>query len=59
VSGTDGKPGSGAYALNEKGESAYPAKRYANLDKQDLREKVWSYTNLALTQIRAGGTFEG
>jgi hypothetical protein len=59
VSGTDGKPGSGAYALDEKGESAYPAKRYANLDKQDLREKVWSYTNLALTQIRAGGTFEG
>jgi hypothetical protein len=28
------------------------------LDKQDLREKVWSHTNLALKQIRAGGRFE-
>ena len=59
VRGTDGEPGSGAYALNEKGDSAYSAKRYANVDRQDLREKVWSHTNLALKQIRAGGRFEG
>ncbi|GAB7335047.1 hypothetical protein MBLNU13_g06905t1 [Cladosporium sp. NU13] len=59
VKGTDGEPGSGAYALNEKGESAYPTKRYANLDKQGLREKIWSHTNQALKQIRAGGKFEG
>lgn len=59
VKGTDGEPGSGAYALNEKGESAYSAKRYGNLDKQSLREQVWSHTNLALKQIRAGGVFEG
>lgn len=59
IKGTDGEPGSGTYALNEKGESAYPAKRYANLDKQDLREKVWNHTILALEQIRAGGEFEG
>lgn len=59
VKGTDGEPGSGAYALNEKGESAYPAKRYVGLDKQGLREKVWNHTNLALGQIRAGDVFEG
>ena len=59
VKDTDGEDGSGAYSLNEKGESAYPAKRYANLDKQDLREKVWNHTNLALKQIRAGDIFEG
>ena len=58
VKGTDGEPGSGAYALNEKGESAYPAKRYINLDKQDLREKIWSHTNLALKEIRAGRKFQ-
>ena len=58
VKGTAGVPGSGAYALNEMGESAYPVKRYVKLDKQDLREKVWSHTNLALKQIRAGGRFE-
>lgn len=58
VKGTDGEPGSGAYALNEKGESAYPAKRYVNLDKQDLREKIWSHTNLALKEIRAGRKFQ-
>lgn len=59
VKGTDGEPGSGAYALNEKGESAYPAKRYDCLDKQNLREKIWNHTNLALQQIRDGGVFEG
>ena len=59
VQGTDGESGSGAYALDEKGENAYPAKRYGNLDKQDLREKVWNHTNLVLKEIRAGGKFEG
>lgn len=59
VKGTDGQPGSGTYALNEKGESAYPAKRYDSLDKQDLRETVWNHTNLALEQIREGHVFEG
>lgn len=58
VEGTDGVSGSGAYALNEKGESAYPAKRYGRLDKQELRGKVWNHTNLALKQIRAGNKFE-
>jgi hypothetical protein len=59
VKGTDGESGSSAYALNEKGESAYPAKRYDSLGKQDLREKVWNHTNLALKEIRAGGIFAG
>lgn len=57
VKGTDGDLGRGAYALNEKGESAYPVKRYINLDKRDLREKVWKHTNMALEQVRAGGVF--
>lgn len=59
VKGTDGKTGSGAYALNETGEDAYPTKRYAKVDKVDLRETVWNHTTMALEQIRAGGTFEG
>jgi hypothetical protein len=58
VKGTDGESGSGAYALDENGENAYPAKRYAGLNKQDLSEKVWTHTNLALKEIRAGGAFE-
>ena len=59
VKGTDEELGGGAYALKENGESAYPVKRYLNLDKQDLREKVWGHTTLALKQIRAGGKLEG
>ena len=59
IRGTDGEPGGGAYALNEKGESTYPSKRYAGLNKQDLRGQVWAHTNLALKQIRAGEVFEG
>lgn len=59
VKGTDGALGSGAYALNERGESAYPVKRYIILDKHRLRERVWIHTNMALEQVRAGGVFAG
>ena len=59
IRGTDGIPGSGAYALKETGESSYPTKRYTQLDKGDLKEKVWNHTNLALEQIRAGEVFKG
>lgn len=57
IRGTDGIPGSGAYALKKTGESSYPPKRYKRLDKRDLREKVWNHTNLALEQIRSGRSF--
>lgn len=59
IRGTDGILGSGAYALKETGESSYPTKRYTQLDKRGLREKVWNHTNLALEQIRAGEVFKG
>lgn len=55
IKGTDGNPGSGAYALKETGESSYPTKRYERLDKRELKEKIWNHTNTALEQIRAGG----
>ena len=33
ITGTDGKLGSGAYALTWPGDSSYAAKRYTSLDK--------------------------
>lgn len=59
VKGTDGALGSGAYALNETGENAYPVKCYISLDRRGLREKVWIHTNMALEQVRAGSIFAG
>jgi hypothetical protein len=58
VRGTNGELGSGAYALNEFGKSAYPSKRYDKLDKHDLMQRVWDHTNMALEQVRAGSAFK-
>jgi hypothetical protein len=58
VEGTDGELGSGSYALNESGKSAYPSKRYDKLDKYDLKQKVWDHTNMALERVRAGSVFK-
>jgi hypothetical protein len=59
VESTGGELGSGAYALNEHGKSAYPSKRYDKLDKHDLKQNVWEHTNMALEQVRTGNVFKG
>jgi NAD(P)-dependent dehydrogenase (short-subunit alcohol dehydrogenase family) len=58
ITGTDGKLGSGAYALGWSGETVYPKKRYASLDKEGLRKNVWDHTNQALDDIRTQGIFK-
>ncbi|KAJ5002954.1 Short-chain dehydrogenase/reductase SAT2 [Colletotrichum sp. SAR 10_66] len=57
ISGTDGQPGSGSYMLTWNGESCYAAKKYASVDKDALRQKLWDHSNAVLEVIRAGKVF--
>ena len=55
--GTNGRPGSGVYALNWDGENNYKAKSYENINKDEMRKKVWDHTMKAFEVIEAGGVF--
>jgi hypothetical protein len=57
VLGTDGKPGSGVYALTWNGENTHNAKAYEKIDKDELRAKVWQHTKKAFDVISAGEVF--
>ena len=57
ITGTDGKPGSGVYSLTWDGESKYHAKMYANINKDEMRKKVWDHTMRAFEVIEAGSVF--
>jgi hypothetical protein len=57
ITGTDGKPGSGVYSLNWNDESNYPVKKYATVDKDAMRKKVWDHTMRAFEVIEKGGVF--
>ena len=52
--GTDGRIGSGAYAVNIKGEVVPTQKAYAKYEGQDLEGKIWSHTQRAFGEIEAG-----
>lgn len=54
---TDGRPGSGVYSVYKNGESNRIAKSYENIDKDDMRRKVWDHTMKAFELIEAGGIF--
>ncbi|KAF6809245.1 short-chain dehydrogenase [Colletotrichum sojae] len=58
IAGTNGGRGGGAYALTWSGESSYPEKKFASLDKEGLRKKMWDHTSSALEVIRSGGVFK-
>lgn len=58
IVGTNGSRGGGSYALTWSGESSYPAKRFASVDKDGLRKKMWDHTSSALEVIRSGGVFK-
>ncbi|KAI9790326.1 MAG: hypothetical protein M1835_001049 [Candelina submexicana] len=57
--GTDGNPGSGAYAVNWDGEPISTAKAYKRVRAEGLSEKVWDHTMKAFEEIEAGRTFKG
>ncbi|KIW69021.1 hypothetical protein PV04_04925 [Phialophora macrospora] len=50
-------PGSGVYSLTWSGESNYPAEKYAAVDKEGLRTKVYEHTMKAFQVIEEGGVF--
>lgn len=57
IKGTDGKPGSGAYALNWNGEDLSKHKQYEKVSKDGLRKKIWDHTNRAFEVIGGGNVF--
>ncbi|KAK8133786.1 hypothetical protein PG984_005798 [Apiospora sp. TS-2023a] len=60
VKGMDGRPGSGAYSLDWKGNDAHNKKVYAKYDDdgiEALKKQVWEHTNKAFEVIAAGKPF--
>jgi hypothetical protein len=55
--GTDGRPGSGAYALGSAGEDVLKRESYRKFDKDAMRRRVWEHTTKAFSVIEAGGVF--
>lgn len=58
IIGTDGKPGSGAYALTWNGDSVGKKKQYDAINKEELKRKVWDHTNKAFEVTEAGKVFK-
>lgn len=59
ATGTDGKCGSGAYAVNWNGETISVERAYRRIDKKDLTRKVWDHTTKAFEEIEVGHVFAG
>lgn len=60
VRGMDGRPGSGAYSLDWKGDDIHNRKVYAKFDDdgiEALEKQVWEHTNKAFEIIAAGKPF--
>ncbi|KAK8039359.1 hypothetical protein PG993_007770 [Apiospora rasikravindrae] len=60
VKGMDGRPGSGAYSLDWKGDDAHNRKVYAKLGDdgvESLKKQVWEHTNKAFEVIASGKPF--
>ena len=55
--GTDGVPGSGAYAVGHNGETMPIGKVYATLRAEGAKEQVWEHTMGAFGEIEAGRKF--
>jgi len=55
--GTDGKAGSGAYAIGAKGETVVKMEAYTKFDKEDMRTRVWKHTMDAFSVIASGNKF--
>ncbi|PYH45502.1 uncharacterized protein BP01DRAFT_42312 [Aspergillus saccharolyticus JOP 1030-1] len=56
--GTDGKPGSGVYSLNWKGESNINLKAYGKFDPAEMKAKIWEHTMKVFETIEAGDVFK-
>jgi hypothetical protein len=57
VIGTDGNPGSGVYSLTWNGENNLKMKSYENMNKDEMRKRVWDHTTKAFEVIEAGKVF--
>ena len=57
--GTDGRRGSGAYAVNSDGETTPTKKTYANIRAEGMKVKTWDHTMKAFEEIEAGRVFTG
>ncbi len=57
--GSDGKRGSGAYAVNSDGETIPTNKAYEKVREEGLARKIWDHTMRAFEEIEAGMVFAG
>jgi hypothetical protein len=55
--GTDGKLGSGTYALGAESQDVLKAEAYKKFNKDEMRQRVWEHTTRAFSVIEPGGTF--
>ncbi|KAJ8099520.1 putative oxidoreductase ENV9 [Lipomyces tetrasporus] len=56
---SDGVLGGGAYRTNWNAEVVPLGKGYKQLDKDEVKEKVWDHTMKAFQEISSGGYFSG
>ena len=57
--GTEGRRGSGAYAVNSDGETIPTKKTYAKIRDEGMKVKAWDHTMKAFEEIEAGRVFTG
>ncbi|KIY03168.1 uncharacterized protein Z520_01635 [Fonsecaea multimorphosa CBS 102226] len=57
IVGTEETPGSGVYSLTWNGESNFKAKAYKEINKQEMRKKVWDHTMKCFEVVEAGKVF--
>ncbi|KIW52088.1 hypothetical protein PV05_07757 [Exophiala xenobiotica] len=58
ITGSDGVLGSGAYAVDIKGNPVRNEQSYKNYGEQGVGEKLVAYTMKALEDIKAGKVFQ-
>ena len=59
ATGTDGRRGSGAYAVGQNGEVIPLKKTYAKIREEEMKAKTWDHTMKAFEEIEAGHVFAG
>jgi len=55
--GFDGQPGNGVYSVWHKSNIKAVHEAYERIEKDEVREKVWTHTNKAFDEISAGKVF--
>jgi len=56
--GSDGKRGSGAYAVGPNNDPLDIAKHYEKFDREDIKRKLWDHTMNVFETVEAGKTYK-